>query len=108
GIRKELYTPIIMNTIIKSTVNLELMNPLAIFPASPSFIVPFFRLLNGYFSSIEQLAFGRIDIGFSLRQTGQYLYLISVGFAQTQPTQKGHIVLTQGIDAAQLAFLDQG
>ena len=41
GIRKELYTPMTMNTTIKSTVNLELMNPLAIFPASPSFIVPF-------------------------------------------------------------------
>ena len=39
GMRKELYTPMTMKTIISKTVSLESMNPLAILPAKPSFML---------------------------------------------------------------------
>ena len=39
GIKKELYTPITINTTINKMVSLEPINPLAIFPAKPSFIL---------------------------------------------------------------------
>ena len=49
GIKNDAYTPITINTIIKSTVSFDCINTLAIFPAIPSFIFYFYLgVLTGY------------------------------------------------------------